>query len=698
MSNFFDINSVAIVWASSELWKIGNSLLLNLADFRWEKYWVNPKWWEFNWIKFYESITKLPIIPDVLVFAIPAKFVISSLKEAWEKWVKRIIIISAWFKEVWNIDLENELIEIAKKYNIEILWPNCLWYVDTAKNLNLSFWAKSIQSCIWWNCQNIAMVSQSWAMAVALTDWATSRKMWFSKMISMWNKAWINENDLLNELELDNETKVISLYLESIEFGEDFFRITKKLSKKYPIVLVKSWISQRWSAAASSHTWALASGKEILETAFKNSWIHFTSSLENFFLWSQIFSKTDLNNISDELVIITNAWWPWVMATDHTEAYNVKLSEFSDSEKEILKIWLPEAASVNNPIDIIWDATSKTYSQILNNLSKIVKKRAILIMLTAQSVTDVENIANVIIDFKIANPKEFIMVSFMWWEWVNKWREILSNAWILEYDYPKKAIRAFSRLIIQKNWQDKKIDDNVFFKLPINTELLKEKLKKEEKFCSNSLTSEILESFNINNIKEILIKSKEEVVNAYNEINSEFIAARISSPDIPHKTDIGWVILNIKSKDEAINAYNTILKNVEKNASKAFVNGVTFSKMALKWDSPRQIFVWFKRDNSFWNIMIVWMWGLYVNIFEDVSRRVWLVSKNEIKTMLSELNYFSILSWVRWQKSIDFDKLIEIIFNLQFIFNEFKDISEIDINPIFADEKESIIVDAKFYL
>jgi acetyltransferase len=120
--------------------------------------------------------------------------------------------------------------------------------------------------------------------------------------------------------------------------------------------------------------------------------------------------------------------------------------------------------------------------------------------------------------------------------------------------------------------------------------------------------------------------------------------------------------------------------------------------MALKWDSPRQIFVWFKRDNSFWNIMIVWMWGLYVNIFEDVSRRVWLVSKNEIKTMLSELNYFSILSWVRWQKSIDFDKLIEIIFNLQFIFNEFKDISEIDINPIFADEKESIIVDAKFYL
>ena len=698
MNTFFDINSVAIVWASEIEGKIGNSLIKNLAIFKWEKYWVNPKWWECEWIQFFKSITNLPIVPDVLVFAIPAKFVLDSLIEAGEKWVKRVIIISAGFKEVWNIELENKLIEVSKKYGIELLGPNCLWYVDTNKNLNLSFWAKSIQSCVWKNCQNIAMISQSGAMAVALTDWATSRKMGFSKMISMWNKAWINEDILLEELENDEETKVISLYLESIEKWEEFYKITKKLSKKYPIILVKSGISERWSAAATSHTWALASKKEILETVFKNAWIHFTQSLEDFFLISQIFSKTDINNVPDELVLVTNAWGPWVMATDHSETYNIKLAEFSNEEKEILKEWLPVAASISNPIDIIWDATSKTYEQILNNLGKIVKKRAILLMLTAQSITDVANIANVIIDFKKAHTDEFIMVSFMGGESVNKWRKILSDAWILEYDYPRKAIMSYSRLIAQKKWKTEEIEIIEEFVLPNNIEDLKTKLKSEVKFCSNDLTWEILESFNIKYSKEILVNSENELMEIWDKFDSNLLAARISSPDIPHKSDVWWVILNIKSKEKSIEAYKTILLNVAENEPKAIIKWVTYANMIVKTDLTREIFIWFKRDESFWNILIVWMGWIFVNVFEDVSRRVWLVSKNEIQTMLTELTAFPILDWVRGQKWISFDKLIDIIFNLQFIFNEFSDITEIDINPIFSDDKDSIIIDAKFYL
>ena len=697
MTTFFDINSVAIVWASSIEWKIGNSLLQNLSIFEWKKYWVNPKWGEYEGIEFYKSISDLPIIPDVLVFSIPSKFVLSSLIEAWKFGVKRVIVISAGFKEVWNIELENELIEIAKKYNIEILWPNCLWYVDTAKNLNLSFWAQSIHACTWKECNNIAMVSQSWAMAVALTDWANSRKIGFSKMISMWNKAWINENDLLNELEKDIETKVISLYLESIEKWEEFSKITKKLSKKYPIILVKSWVSERWSAAASSHTWALASQKEVLETAFKNSWIHYTQSLENFFLWSQIFSKTDLDKVPDELVIITNAWGPWVMATDHTENYNVKLTEFTDKEKTILKEWLPDAASVNNPIDIIWDATSKTYSQILNNLSKIVKKRAILVMLTAQSITDVENIANTIIDFKIANPDEFIMVSFMGWEWVEKWREILSNAWILEYDYPKKAISAFSRLIIQKDWQEKKNEEEQKFELPVNLEELKIRLFKEKKFAKNDITQDILDSFWITISREIIVKSREEAKKTFRDIN-DITIARISSPDIPHKSDVWGVVFSITNEDEATNAYDTIMKNIDKNVPNAFINGIVYSKMLKSDASMRDIFVWFKRDESFWNILIVWMWGIYVNVLEDVTRRIWLVSRKEIDKMFTELKAYPILKWVRWEEWIAFEKLVENVFRLQFIFQEFKQIKEIDINPILTNHNESVVVDAKFYL
>ena len=157
-------------------------------------------------------------------------------------------------------------------------------------------------------------------------------------------------------------------------------------------------------------------------------------------------------------------------------------------------------------------------------------------------------------------------------------------------------------------------------------------------------------------------------------------------------------ILNIWSKDESIKAYNSILQNIKKHVPDAQINWITFSKMAIRSHLSREIFVWFKRDKSFWNILIVWMWWLFVNIFEDVSRRIWIVSKSEIKVMFKQLKFYPILKWTRGQEWINFDKLIDIIFKLQFIFKEFKDITEIDINPIFSDEKESIIVDAKFYL
>jgi len=214
-NSFFDINSVAIIWASEKAWKIWNDLLKNLAEFKWKKYWVNPKWWSFQDIKFYDEIKKIPEVVDIAVIVIPAKFVINSLLELADFWVKRVIIISAGFKEVWNIEDEEKIKKIAKKYNIQILWPNCLWYVDTYNNLNLSFGWKQIKS---WN---IAMISQSGAMAVAFTDWALEYDLGFSKIISMWNKADIWENELLLELENDENTKVIVMYLESIEFGRD---------------------------------------------------------------------------------------------------------------------------------------------------------------------------------------------------------------------------------------------------------------------------------------------------------------------------------------------------------------------------------------------------------------------------------------------------------------------------------------------
>lgn len=698
MNKFFDINSVVVVWASEKEGKIWNDLIKNLSKYRGKKFWVNPNWWKVGRITFLKYIKDLPIVPDIAVFVIPAKYVLEELENAWQKWIKRVIVISAWFKEVGNFELEDKIIAISSKYNIQLLWPNCLWYVDSCQKLDLSFWSKNADCSRWKDSHNIAMISQSWAMAVAITDWAISKNIWFSKMISMWNKAWLSENDFLIELEKDEDTKVIALYLESIERWEEFFKITQRLSKKRPIILVKSWISKKWSIAASSHTWALASQKEIQHSAFAHAWIHYTHSLEDFFLWWQIFSEVDIESIPNELVIVTNAWWPWVMTTDHCEKYGVKLSDFSEEDKKKLKTGLSKDINVNNPIDIIWDADSLRFKQILNNLLKLSKKRAILIMLTAQSVTDVENIARIIIEFKKQNPDMFVMVSFMWWKWVIKWREILRKAQVLEYDYPRKAIISYSRVLAQQKWQKTTIKRVENFDYPENLEELKIKLEQEQSLCSNELTWKILSSFWINHQREVLVTREKDIKKACKKLDTNLFVARISSPDIPHKSDVWWVILDIDWIKEAKKAYKKILKNIDEKAPDANVNGVAFAEMILKNNSTKNIFVWFKRDHSFWDILIVWMWGIFVNIFEDVSRRIWIVWKKEINVMLTELKTYPILRWTRGQDSINFDKLIDTIFRLQFIFKELTYIKEIDINPIFASPENSVIVDAKFYL
>jgi len=695
-NSFSEINSVVIVWASEQTWKIWNDLLKNLKNFWWEKLWVNPKWWKFEWINFYESIDKLPIIPDIAVIVIPAKFVLTSLEEIVQKWIKRVIIISAWFKEIWNIEAENEIKKIAKENDIQILWPNCLGYIDTSRNLNLSFGSKEIQK---WN---IAMISQSWAMAVAFTDWARSFDLGFSKIISMWNKADISENELLLELENDDETKVIVMYLESIEKARDFYEIAKKITPKKPIILIKSWMSDRWSMAASSHTWALAWSAIVFKTAFRQSWIIYTSKLEDFFLWWKTFSKIDnFENIPEELAIITNAWWPWVMITDHCEFLWIKLAEFSEGEKKILMQWLPETASVKNPIDIIGDATSKRYIQILENLNSLEKKRAILIMLTPQTTTDVENIAQAIVDFKKQNLGVFIMTSFMGWESLKKSNKILSTKQIFNYTYPQKAVLAYSKVLIYK-----KLLKTNFSWLKVNTDFVRKdileklstKLKVESKLVSNDLTWEILETFWINYLSEKLIKSEKETEKIFEKMWNNKLIAKISSPDIAHKTDVWWIYFDINSSDEAKKAYLTILKNVSEKEANAKISWVTFARQLDNSTSNREIFVWLKRDESFWDILIVWMWWIFVNIYEDVSRRLAPVCKDEIKIMLKQLKWYKILAWYRWEESINFENLIENIFKLQFVFRSFPQIKEIDINPIFANNKEAIIVDAKFYL
>jgi acetyltransferase len=171
--------------------------------------------------------------------------------------------------------------------------------------------------------------------------------------------------------------------------------------------------------------------------------------------------------------------------------------------------------------------------------------------------------------------------------------------------------------------------------------------------------------------------------------------AKITSKDIAHKTDCGWVVIWISTKKDAIESYENILKNARSYHPNADITWVTFQEMLPK---SKEIFIWLKRDLSFWDILIVWLGWIFVNIYEDVYMKIAPVSKSDIKMMFENLKWYPILNWARWDIPVDFDSLVDMVFKVMSIFQTFPEINEIDINPAFANENWSIIVDAKFYL
>lgn len=352
MLHFKDIKSAVIIGASEDTKKIGNILLKKNQDFTGKIYGINPKWGTAYGINFYEKINTLPEVPDIAVYAIPETLIYESLEEAGKFGIKKVIIITAGFKEIGNIEWENKIKSIAKKYNIRLLWPNCLGYWDTNKKLNLSFWGNFFDR---WN---IGIISQSWAMAVAITDILSGKNLWFSSFFSLWNKSDIDETDILQELYDDNNTKVVAVYLESIHRWELFIEKLSSISKKKPVIVMLGWVSEKWKIATASHTGSLSWNKWMYEAAIEQWWAILTYSLEEFIDLLEIFSLNFEKEINWLPFIITNAWWPWVLATDQAEFHNLWIATIDTTTSNSIKYNMPSMMGTKNPIDIIGDANS----------------------------------------------------------------------------------------------------------------------------------------------------------------------------------------------------------------------------------------------------------------------------------------------------------------------------------------------------
>ena len=395
LNKMFKPESVAVIGASNQPGKVGYIIVDNLINdgFEGKIYPVNPKGGEILGKQAYASIKDIPEKVDLVIITIPSVFVNETVKDCGEAGVENMVVITAGFKEIGGegVKLEEELTALGEKYNINIIGPNSLGITDSHTPLNGSF------SQMMPPKGNIAFISQSGAMMVAIIDWSVTSGIGFSKVISLGNKAGVNEIELLQYLAEDDETNVIICYLESISDNDDFVRTMRETAVKKPIIVLKSGSSSAGAEAASSHTGALAGSDLAFDTAFKQSGIMRVETMAELFDLGLAFSKAPLPEGSN-VAIITNAGGGGVLTVDAMEKAGLDLVKFDEETTAKLKGCIPEEGSANNPIDVLGDAPVQRYQESLDIVLHDELVDSLIVMVCPTASADPDGIAQAILN------------------------------------------------------------------------------------------------------------------------------------------------------------------------------------------------------------------------------------------------------------------------------------------------------------
>jgi acetyltransferase len=691
LEKFFSPGSIAVVGASREPEKVGHSLIKNLIEdgFAGEIYPVNPKADNILGRKCYPDIQSLPEGIDLAVIAIPAKIVPDAVEECGRKGIGAAIVISAGFKEAGEEgrELEKKLFNAAVSSGVRILGPNCLGLINTQTNLNASFAAEYPEK------GNISVLSQSGALCTAILDWAVRNHIGFSKLISIGNKVDIDEEALIEALSGDNSTRVIVGYLEDIMHGPHFMRTAERVTKRKPIILIKAGTTEAGSKAASSHTGSIAGAYMAYQCAFRRSGILQASSLEALFDYAMAFSYQPLIK-GQRIAVITNAGGPGIMAADAVENIGLSFAGISPETQKKLREFLPAAANVANPIDILGDAPAEVYGKTLKIILEEKDVDGIVVLLTPQAMIDVEESARQIVEASRGSEKP-IAASFIGAEKVSKGITILQTNKIPHYPTPERAVEALAMLAEYNRWLNR--PRRVIRRFAVNTVKVDRVLglskKRGQTEIGEQESKAILSAYGFTIPRHLLARTAEEAAAAASSIGYP-VVMKIVSPDIIHKSDAGGVKVGLTGPSQVRDSFELMMMRIHEKEPEARLHGVLIQEMISE---GREIIIGMTRDPQFGPMLMFGLGGIYVEVLRDVSFQLAPISDEEALEMLVGTKTYKLLKGVRGEKPVDMQLVAECIQRISQLSMDFPQIMEMDINPlkVSAEKARAVAVDAR---
>ena len=686
LAALFAPERVAVVGATDREGSVGRAITENLlADFEGTVVPVNPKREEVLGRPCVSSLAEADA--DLAVVVVPPSVAVEVVREAGENGIDNVVVITAGFGETGSDGAarEEELRAVAEEYGLNLVGPNSLGVLSTRRGMNATFGPDNALA------GNMSFMSQSGAFITAVLDWANDQGIGFKDVVSLGNKAVLDEADFVNEWGDDPETDVIIGYLEGIEEGRQFIDTAREVTKDTPVVLVKSGRTDAGAQAASSHTGTLAGSEQAYETGLDQAGVIRADSVQELFDAARVLESQPLPD-NDNVAIITNAGGPGVMSTDAVGDSRLRMASFTEETLDAFSDSLPEEGNIYNPVDIVGDADNERFAEALDVALADENVGCALVLSCPTAVLDYEQLARDTVTLQKEHDKP-VAACFMGGARVDEAAGVLGEAGIPNYFDPARAIEGLDALVRFKELSTREYDDPTTF--DVDREAAREILGRAAERDEPRLGVEamdLLDAYGIPTPEGGIATDPTEALDLAQPIEGD-VVMKIVSPDILHKSDIGGVRVGVPN-EEVYDAYEDLITRARNYQPDAEILGVQVQEM-VDLDSGVETIVGMNRDPQFGPLMMFGLGGIFVEVLEDTTFRVAPVTETEAAEMTGEIDAAPLLRGARGRDPVDVDTVAETIQRLSQLVTDFPAILELDINPLVAMPDGAQAVDVR---
>jgi len=683
----FRPRAVAVIGASRDPASIGYRLVQSLVGsrFRGPVYPVNPNAAEIAGLRAYPSARALPEPVDLAIVAVPRDAVLSVADECASRGVRALVVITAGFAEVGaeGRALQQRLVEKIRQQGMRMIGPNCFGLVnaDPSVRLNATF------GSVFPPPGHVAMSSQSGALGLAILAAAHRLQIGISTFVSVGNKADVSSNDLLQYWEEDPATDVILLYLESFGNPRRFARIARRVTRRKPIIAVKAGRTQAGGRAAGSHTAALAASDVAVEALFRQTGVIRAETLEEMFVLAAGLAHQPLP-AGRRVAIVTNAGGPAILCTDACEAGGLMVPELSDGTKARLASFLPAAAAVKNPVDLIASASPEQYRQGIETILDADEVDALIILYISISAVDTAPIAEGILAGVTAGRAAGGTgkpVLVCWMAEGDRDRSFtLKSETIPTYPLPEMPARVLSRAAAYAEWRSRPlgvIPDFADLALPLAREICAKALaQRGAGWLTAEETRHVLNAFGLPLPPGGVARTEEDAAALAQRVGFP-VAVKLASHRLVHKTEIGGVRLSIKDSPEVRQAFREIRDRLAQDHNLDAMDGVLIQRMIT---GGVEVMVGVTHDPLFGPLIAFGLGGIHVEILGDVRFRVAPLTDRDAADMVREIKGYRLLEGYRGHAAADVVAIEELLLRVSRLVEDIPEITEVDLNPIFA--------------